>query len=426
VLTGLPNRTMLHERLQAMIETAPREASIAVLLIDLDRFKEVNDSFGHEAGDQLLREAARRLQQALRPGDMVARLGGDEFVVIAHCSARRASAAAVARKLIDTLALPFDTAGAEVLVGASIGIAMYPEDGQEKQALFQSADTAMYRAKAAGRNGYCFFDAEMTVAARARMTLELSMRRALERGEFELHYQPRMDLKTMSILGMEALLRWNHPELGRVPPMQFIPIAEERGHIESIGRWVLREACEQTRRLMGRIGKPLRVSVNLSARQLRCPDLVQQVRSALSETRLPPHLLELELTESALIEDIEHSALTLKELKSLGIQLAVDDFGTGYSGLAYLRRFPLDVLKLDRSFVMQQEAGISSFEFVKAFVDMAHALKLSVVAEGVESADVLQFLRNVACDEAQGYHLARPAPLAEFEQYLARPAPINL
>jgi diguanylate cyclase (GGDEF)-like protein/PAS domain S-box-containing protein len=419
-LTGLPNRTMLHERLQAMLESAPREASIAVLMIDLDRFKEVNDSFGHEAGDALLREASGRLQAALRPGDMVARLGGDEFVVIVHCSAQRDSAAAVAHKLLATLSNPIDIAGAEVLVGASIGIAMYPEDGRSREALFQSADTAMYRAKAAGRDGYCFFDAEMTLAARARMTLELSLRRALERREFELHYQPRIDLKSMQIIGMEALVRWNHPEMGRVPPMQFIPLAEERGHIEAIGGWVLREACEQTRRLMGRVGRPLRVSVNLSARQLRCADLVDQVRAVLRDTRLPPHLLELELTESALIEDIERSAAMLKELKSLGIHLAVDDFGTGYSGLAYLRRFPLDVLKLDRSFVEQQDAGVSSFEFVKAFVDMAHALKLSVVAEGVETSDVLQFLRNVACDEAQGYLLARPAPIAEFEEFLMR------
>ncbi|MBK4735629.1 sensor domain-containing protein [Noviherbaspirillum pedocola] len=421
-LTGLPNRTMLHERLAGLLDSAPRDASMAVLMIDLDRFKEVNDSFGHEAGDLLLREAARRLQSAVREGDMVARLGGDEFVVIAHCAMRRESARAVAQKLVATLAAPIDIAGVEVLVGASIGIAMYPEDGSAKQSLLQSADTAMYRAKAAGRNGYCFFDAEMTLAARTRMTLELSLRRALDRGEFELHYQPRMDLKTMSIVGMEALIRWNHPELGRVPPMQFIPLAEERGHIEAIGHWVLREACEQTRRLMGRVGRPLRLSVNLSARQLRCGDLVQQVRAVLAETRLPPSLLELELTESALIEDVERSAAMLRELKALGIQLAVDDFGTGYSALAYLRRFPLDVLKLDRSFVMQQESGVSSFEFVKAFVDMAHALKLSVVAEGVETGEVLQFLRNVACDEAQGYLLARPAPLAEFEGYLMQAA----
>jgi diguanylate cyclase (GGDEF)-like protein/PAS domain S-box-containing protein len=421
-LTGLPNRTMLHERMEALLESAPREASLAVLMLDLDRFKEVNDSFGHDAGDRLLREAACRLQSVLRPGDMVARLGGDEFVVVAHCADGRDSAAAVARKLVDTLAAPIDIGGVEVLVGASVGIALFPEDGRARETLFQSADTAMYRAKAAGRNGYCFFDAGMTAAARERMTLGLSLRHALDRGEFELHYQPRMDLKTMSIVGMEALVRWNHPELGRVSPMQFIPLAEERGHIEAIGKWVLQEACEQTRRLMGRVGRPLRLSVNLSARQLRCPDLVEQVRTVLRDTRLPPSLLELELTESALIDDIEHSAAVLSELKTLGIQLAVDDFGTGYSGLAYLRRFPLDVLKLDRSFVMQQDSGVSSFEFIKAFVDMAHALKLSVVAEGVETGEVLQFLRNVACDEAQGYHLARPIPLAEFEQYLLRPA----
>jgi EAL domain-containing protein (putative c-di-GMP-specific phosphodiesterase class I) len=228
-----------------------------------------------------------------------------------------------------------------------------------------------------------------------------------------------MDLKTMTIVGMEALVRWNHPELGRVPPMQFIPIAEERGLIEPIGHWVLAQACSQTRQLMNQFGRPLRLSVNLSARQLRCPLLVEQVRSVLEQTGFPAHLLELELTESALIEDIERSAGILKRLKALGIRLAVDDFGTGYSGLAYLRRFPLDVLKLDRSFVMQQSDGISSFEFIKAFVDMAHALKLSVVAEGVEVQDVLEFLCSVSCDEAQGYLLARPLSLPGLEAYLA-------
>jgi EAL domain-containing protein (putative c-di-GMP-specific phosphodiesterase class I) len=251
------------------------------------------------------------------------------------------------------------------------------------------------------------------------MALEVSLRPALARKEFELHYQPRIDLKTMSIVGMEALIRWNHPELGLVPPMQFIPIAEDTGLIDAIGQWVLEDACEQTRRLAGRFGRELRVSVNLSARQLRRHDIVEQVSAVLKRTSLPPHLLELELTESALIEDIEHSAGILKDLKNLGITLAVDDFGTGYSGLAYLRRFPIDVLKLDRSFVLQQDEGISSFDFIKAFVDMAHALKLSVVAEGVETKDVLDFLRSTSCDEAQGYFLARPLRLEAFETYLS-------
>jgi diguanylate cyclase (GGDEF)-like protein/PAS domain S-box-containing protein len=419
-LTGLPNRTLLNERLQQMLDGGPRNMPVAVMFIDLDRFKEVNDSFGHETGDVLLREVARRLARALRPSDVIARLGGDEFVVAAYCSDGTASAARIAEKLLATLAAPIDIGAQEVVIGASIGISMFPEHARTKELLFQSADTAMYRAKAGGRNGYCFFAAEMTVEARTRMTLELSLRHALARQEFVLHYQPRIDLGSMAIVGMEALIRWNHPELSQVSPMQFIPIAEETGLIEAIGQWVMLEACMQTRRLMDWSGRTLCVSVNLSARQLKCRDIVDQVRDVLKRTGLPAALLELELTESALIEDIEHSARLLKELKGLGIRLAVDDFGTGYSGLAYLRRFPLDVLKLDRSFVLQQDENDRNFDFIKAFVDMAHALKLSVVAEGVETSETLQFLRNADCDEAQGYFLAKPLSLADFEAYLSR------
>jgi len=419
-LTGLPNRALLNDRLQQMLDSGPRNMPIAIMFIDLDRFKEVNDSFGHESGDVLLREVARRLRRALRPNDVIARLGGDEFVVVAYCSAGEASAVSIAEKLLGTLAMPVDIGHQEVVIGASIGISMYPDDARTKELLFQSADTAMYRAKAGGRNSYRFFEAEMTVEAKTRMALELSLRHALGRQEFALHYQPRIDLRAMSIVGMEALIRWNHPGMGQVSPLQFIPIAEDSGRIESIGLWVLEEACVQARRLMEKFSRPLCVSVNLSARQLKCHAIVEQVRAALHKAGLPPSLLELELTESALIENIEHSARLLKELKGLGIRLAVDDFGTGYSGLAYLRRFPLDVLKLDRSFVLQQDDDDRNFDFIKAFVDMAHALKLSVVAEGVETSETLQFLRNAACDEAQGYFLARPLALGSFEDYLSR------
>jgi diguanylate cyclase (GGDEF)-like protein/PAS domain S-box-containing protein len=418
-LTGLPNRALLNDRMQWMLESGPRNSSITVMFIDLDRFKEVNDSLGHGPGDMLLCEVANRLRKALRPADLIARLGGDEFVVAAHCSSGKASAANIAEKLLAALATPINIGGHAVVIGASIGISMFPEDGQTEEMLFQAADIAMYRAKVAGRNDYRFFEPAMSVAAKTRMALEISLRPALARKEFELYYQPRIDLKTMSMVGMEALIRWNHPELGLVPPMQFIPIAEDTGLIEPIGQWVLEEACGQTRRLVDRFERGLKVSVNLSARQLRRHDIVSQVEAVLRRTGLPPHLLELELTESALIDDIEHSAEILKALKSLGITLAVDDFGTGYSGLAYLRRFPIDVLKLDRSFILQKDEGISSFDFIKAFVDMAHALKLSVVAEGVETGDVLEFLRSTSCDEAQGYFLARPLKLDAFEAYLS-------
>jgi diguanylate cyclase (GGDEF)-like protein/PAS domain S-box-containing protein len=420
MLTGLPNRALLNERVQGLFEGATHDQSIAVMFLDLDRFKEINDSLGHESGDILLREVGRRLQACLRTDDLVARLGGDEFVVVSPCPQGAESAKKIAGKLFAALAAPVDVGGQEVFAGASIGISLFPQDGNAKELLFQNADTAMYRAKAAGGNGYRFFEAEMSVESKTRMALETALRRALERKEFELHYQPRIDLKSMAIVGMEALIRWNHPQLGKVPPMQFIPLAEERGLIEAIGRWVLEEACTQSRRLMDKFQRPLRLSVNVSARQLRCANIVEQVRECLDKTGLAPELLELELTESTLVEDIDASASVLKRLKTLGLSLSVDDFGTGYSGLSYLRNFPLDTLKLDRSFVVQQEDGISSFRFIKAFVDMAHALNLSVVAEGIETKEMLQFLRDAACDEAQGYLLARPMSLDAFETYLAR------
>jgi diguanylate cyclase (GGDEF)-like protein/PAS domain S-box-containing protein len=417
-LTGLPNRALLGERVQQLVDTCPHNSVVAAMFLDLDRFKEINDSFGHEFGDILLCEVAARLRRVIRPADVIARLGGDEFVIAAHCP-QGSAAARIAEKLLEVLTMPINIAGQDVIIGASIGISLYPADASTKEQLFQAADTAMYRAKAAGRNRFRFFEAEMATATRERMVLETSLRPALARGEFELYYQPRIDLRDMSVLGMEALIRWNHPERGMISPQQFIPIAEETGLIVQIGRWVLFEACVQTRRLMDELGRPVCVSVNVSARQLAHQTFVDEVRQVLRETGIPPACLELELTESALIDDIERTARMLRELKQLGVKLAVDDFGTGYSGLAYLRSFPIDVLKLDRSFVLQHDERISAFDFVKAFVDMAHALKMSVVAEGVETAEVVEFLRSATCDEAQGYYFARPMPLAQLRALLA-------
>lgn len=419
-LTGLPNRALINTWLHQMLDTVRQGESIAVMFIDLDRFKEVNDSMGHAPGDILLCEVAARLQKVMRPDDIMARLGGDEFIAAACCSHGPESAVSIAEKLLNALAVPFDIEGQEVVVSASIGISMFPQDGQTNELLFQNADTAMYRAKAAGRNCYRFFEAAMSVTAKARMTIEQALRHALERNEFELHYQPRIDLASMSIIGMEALIRWNHPQLGAIPPLEFIPIAEERGLIEPIGRWVLQEACMQTRRFIDRFGRPLRVSVNLSARQLQCRDLLKQVETVLNAANLPHHLLEMELTESALIDDIDVSSRVLGELKQLGIFLAVDDFGTGYSALAYLQRFPLDVLKLDRSFINAQIDSGKNSKFIKAFIDLAHALNLSVVAEGIETAETLQFLRALNCDEGQGYLFTKPLPVDEFENFLSR------
>ena len=418
-LTGLPNRALLGERVQQMLDACPYGSSVAVMFLDLDRFKEVNDSFGHEMGDVLLCEVAARLRRVIRPTDIIARLGGDEFVVAAHCASGQKAAASIADKLLDLLTAPVKIGGIDVIVGASIGISIYPQDAQTREILFQTADTAMYRAKNAGRNRYRFFEPEMTVATQARMALEVSLRPALARGEFELHYQPRYALCAASpggvaLHGMEALIRWNHPERGQVPPQQFIGIAEETGLIVGIGRWVLEEACMRTRELMTSSGRKVVVSVNVSARQLAQAAFAAEVREILARTGLAPDCLELELTESALIEDIEHTAAVLRELKRLGVKLAVDDFGTGYSSLAYLRRFPIDVLKLDRSFLMQQDENVATVDFVKAFVDMAHALGMAVVAEGVETAEVLAFLRAAHCDQAQGYYLALPMPLARL------------
>lgn len=417
-LTELPNRALLHRHLQTILDCGFSQQHVAVMFIDLDRFKEVNDSMGHECGDTLLREVAGRLESHMRPGDIVARLGGDEFVITARCTNGRNSAAAIAERLLDSLAKPIAIGGAEVFVSASIGISLYPNDGATKDLLFQNADIAMYQAKASGRNKYCFYDSALSTEAKSRLSLETSLRRALERKEFELHYQPRIDLKSMRLIGMEALIRWNHPTLGAVSPSCFIPIAEERGYIDAIGEWVLQEACCQTQRLIRKLGHPLRVSVNLSARQLRLADLAQQVHNALSMAGLPANLLELELTETSLIDNLEDSVEMLTRLKTLGAKLAVDDFGVGYSGLNYLRRFPFDSLKLDQSFIRQQGNDQRHFQFIKACVDLAHALNLSVVAEGVETDDALSFLKEVGCDEGQGYLFAKPMPISSLEKLI--------
>ncbi len=420
-LTGLPNRTFLNGYLHEVLEDPNRNEPFAVMFIDLDEFKQINDTMGHTPGDILLREVALRLRQVTRPDDVVARLGGDEFVVTASCVNGADSAQIVAQKILSAVRAPFLIEGQEVFVSASIGISMAPQDGTTAESLFKNADMAMYRAKKAGRNGYRFFEAEMSAAAKARSALENSLPCALERKEFALHYQPRIELKTMRVTGMEALIRWNHPDLGQVPPLQFIPIAEESGIIEHIGAWVLEEACKQTKRLIDKLGYPLRIAVNLSARQLKAQNLAKQVHAILHRTELPPHLLELELTETALVEDMECSAATLKTLKGLGVMLAIDDFGTGYSGLAYLQRFPFDVLKLDRVFLNENADDKNKVKFIKAVLDLAHTLDLAVVAEGIETQEILDMLLTISCDEGQGYLFAKPLPLDRLEVFLASP-----
>ncbi|QNA87899.1 EAL domain-containing protein [Massilia sp. Dwa41.01b] len=413
-LTGLPNRNWINRRVSSMLDQG--QGGTTVFFIDLNRFKEVNDSMGHATGDRLLQQVGRRLQSCMRPGDVVARLGGDEFVVAASCMGREA-ATAIARRLLATMDMPFVADGMEMRVGASIGISLAGGEDTSTDELFQKADTAMYKAKAQGDGSFQFFEPEMSLEAKRRLQLEAALHRALEQNQFAVHYQPRVDLRSLRTLGVEALLRWDHPEFGRVAPLEFIPLAEERGQIETIGRWVLGAACRDVQQINEQFGLHLHVSVNVSARQLRSPDLIGHVRTALAESGLPAGALELELTESALIEDLDQSVEVLRGLKALGVRLSIDDFGTGYSSLSYLKRLPIDVLKLDRSFISDNPAGDG---FVGALIDMAHVLDLSVVAEGIETDEVVETLREALCDEGQGYLFARPMPLAELEAFLVR------
>ncbi|GAB3550232.1 hypothetical protein GCM10027343_33090 [Noviherbaspirillum agri] len=422
-LTELPNRTLLQTRLKQRLTEQRGDLPLAVFFIDLDNFKEVNDSLGHAAGDTMLKEVAGRFTRCLRPDDTVSRLGGDEFVVVSSCRNGDISAVRLAEKLRKALEAPVLVAGQEFKVAASIGIAMYPQDGETTDALLQNADTALYRAKAAGGGTFRFYTAEMGAASRSRMLLQAALRHALARNEFQVHFQPRVNLKTYDITGMEALLRWTHPELGPISPADFIPLAEETCLIEEITDWVLRQATSQVQKWTARYGRPLTISVNLSARQLRNKKVLFSVVHALRNSGLQPGQLELELTETALMEDTDMAAGLLRELKALGLRLSVDDFGTGYSSLAYLCRFPLDSLKLDRSFLLQKQPDDANpWRLAEAIINLAHTLNLSVVAEGVESEEHLAFLRTTSCDEIQGSCISDPLPAAQLEKLLIKAA----
>ncbi|RUR57275.1 sensor domain-containing phosphodiesterase [Vreelandella populi] len=419
-LTGLPNRAYLNEHLEALLSFTPSDTPIAVMLIDLDRFKHINDSLGHGSGDEMLCQIAKRLQAALPIGDLVARLGGDEFVVIAHAQRGKFSVESIAKKLVETLALPVDVSDYQLFPSASIGICMYPEDGQSKDILIQNADIAMYRAKAEGGNRYGFFSEEMSIEMKKRMALEIALRGALDRGEFVLHYQPRIELPSEKLMGVEALVRWNNPECGLVLPSDFISIAEETGLIDELGIWVLRQACLDIQGLSTRLGYQLCVSVNLSPKQLLSPNLVAQVQHALDQAGMQPTCLELELTEGAFIHDMQASTLAMQQLKALGVRLAVDDFGAGHAGISYLQQFPIDVVKLDRTFITPNASEPHGHGFMKALSDMTHALGLHVVAEGVEDKATLDLLCQTQCDEAQGYFIAEPLPLSMLVTYVEK------
>jgi diguanylate cyclase (GGDEF)-like protein len=409
-LTGLPNRALFLDRLGLALRwTERRSGSVAVLFCDLDRFKVVHASLGHDAGDRLLVDVASRIGHALRPADTVARFGGDEFTILCEDIAGEIEAATIAQRIVDVFRDPFLLEDGEVFLATSVGIAIARGADDRAQDLIRDADAAMYRAKERGKGRYEIFDEAMRADAVARLETESALRRALERGELLLHYQPAVDLATGAIRGLEALVRWQHPTRGLLAPAAFLPLAEETGLIVPIGEWVLREACTEA----ARWPEGLALSVNLSARQLAQPDLVATVRRALAETGTDPAMLCLEITESAVMESGAATTAQLRALKSLGVRLAIDDFGTGFSSLAHLRRFPVDMLKIDGTFVAGLGREPQDASIAAAVISLAHALGLSTVAEGVETEQQLDVLRRLGCDLGQGHLFARPQPAAE-------------
>jgi len=418
-LTGLPNRLLFDDRLAQTVERARRNPQeFAVMLLDLDRFKLVNESLGMAKGDQLLREVARRLVLVLRRSDTVARLGGDEFLLLLPGCRGAEAAAKVAQKILDVMRQPYAVDGQELSATASVGIALFPHDGSDAETLVRNADTALYRTKEQGRNSYQFYTGDMNARAFERLVLETQLRRALERGELALHFQPLVSAETGAITAVEALVRWFHPELGRVPPGEFIPLAEETGLILPIGQWVLTEACRQVREWQRFGFAELRLAVNLSGRQFKQRNLVDIIRRVLQATGMPAHLLELELTESALMEDVGESVSRLQAIHDLGVQFAVDDFGTGYSSLAYLKRFPIRCLKIDRSFVKDVTTDPNDAAIAQAIVALAEMMKISVVAEGVETREQLAMIRRFRCHELQGFLFCGPQAPDEMLELL--------
>lgn len=436
-LTGLPNRALFRDRLEGAMQRAHRaERLVGLLYLDLDRFKQVNDSLGHALGDQLLKQVAERLQQCTRQHDtiapapfreevispVVARLGGDEFTIVLEEIKHVDEITRIAQRLLATFSVPFDLDGHQIFVEASIGIAVYPFDDVDIDNLIRNADAAMYRAKALGRNNFQFYTNDLNANAEERLWLETELRQALERNQFELFYQPKLNLHTNQIAGVEALLRWNSPLRGSVNPGDFIPLLEETGLIVPVGAWVLRTACEQAV-AWANTGLTLTMSVNLSARQFRDNNLTQTIRSALDGTGLSASQLEFEVTESLLMENTANSQATLTEIKNMGAHISVDDFGTGYSSLAYLKRFPLDTLKIDRSFVKDVGINPEDTAIVRAVIALARSLRLTVVAEGVETLEQLSFLREALCEEAQGYYISPPINLRAFEAWMVEHYP---
>jgi diguanylate cyclase (GGDEF)-like protein len=412
-LTDLPNRVLFREHLVKALESVDR-GKLAVLCIDLDRFKAVNDTLGHPIGDALLRAVGDRLQASARPADLVARLGGDEFAVVQAGTEQPIGATALATRLIAEIGKPFELDGHQVVVDASVGISIAPNDGTDPDKLLKSADMALYRAKKDGRDSYRFFEPDMDARMQLRRKMELDLRRALTLGEFEVYYQPLITLKTQKISGFEALLRWHHPERGMVPPMEFIPVAEEIGLIGQIGAWVLKRACLEA----ATWPDDIHIAVNLSPAQFKHRAVVLDVVAALGASGLPAHRLEVEITETVLLQDTESTVRILDELRNLGVRISMDDFGTGYSSLAYLQKFSFDKIKIDRSFVKNISERPQSIAIIRAVTALSISLGMKTTAEGVETEEELQTLKDEGCTEVQGYLFSKPVPAAEAAQLL--------
>ncbi len=418
-LTDLPNRNLFVDRLSLALTQANRHRKmLAVLFVDLDRFKTIVDTLGHAAGDQLLCRVAERLSTCLEEGDTLARLGGDEFVVLLSQIHRADRAVNVAQKILDTLKPSFQYNGHELHITTSLGIALSPYDGQDTDTLLKNADTALYRAKEKGRNNYQMYSPAMNARAFERLALENAMRKALERQEFLLCYQPQVDMKTGHWVGMETLVRWQHPDLGTVHPSEFISLAEETGLIVPLGEWVMKTACAQNFAWQKAGLTPLVVAVNLSARQFQQQNLTETLSKVLKETGLDPHWLELEITESIAMQNADYTNAVLRECKAMGVHVAMDDFGTGYSSLSYLKKFPIDTLKIDQSFVRDITTDPNDAAIANAVIALAHSMKLRVVAEGVETKEQEAFLSANGCDVMQGYYFGSPLPAAQFEDLL--------
>ena len=420
-LTGLPNRTLFVDRLtQALVAMGRKGKKLALMFIDLDGFKLVNDTMGHDIGDLLLKEAAVRLSACVRSGDTVARLGGDEFTVIMPDLADPRNAPMVAQRALDSLAKPFILEGQEAFVSGSIGITIFPDDAADSNELLRNADAAMYRAKERGKANYQFFTADLNEEVRQRLILRNNLVKAIERNELTLHFQPKIELKTRKITGLEALMRWNNAELGSVPPSRFIPVLEETGMALEFGRWIVQAALDQYKAVVAAGLPPLRIAINLTTRQLREPRFVALIERALSDNKLSPESLEIEVTEMMLMSDASRNVTALGKLHDLGIHIAMDDFGTGYSSLVYLKRYPIDTIKIDRSFIANIAKDPDDAEVVRAIIGMGQSLRRRVAAEGVETEEQLDLLTAYACDEAQGYVIAPPLADDDLIKYLKK------